>query len=148
MKINEFDDIPISGQFDLIFRDTCKQPTIDWRLLKSLAFDESELLPIVEGGLFRTPVRLFYDYDGRDPQDPKDSIETVHRIFTTWYAELGFLPEEDRIKYILLAYKLRFPDIKQLVSISTNFDTLSDYFSPHLIMDVKRIISFSKELET
>lgn len=147
MKINEFDDISINGQFDLLFRDTCKQPCIDWRLLKSLAFNESELLSVVEGGLFRTPARLYYDYDGVDPKDPQDSIKTIYNILLSWYEELCFLPEEERIKYIILAYKLRFTDIKQLISISTNFDTLIDYFSPHLIMDVKRIISFAEELE-
>ena len=147
MQLNEFDDVPVSGQFDLAFRDICTYPAIDWRLLKSLAFNESELQPYVDGGLFRTPIRLYYDFDGLDHNDPSDCIKTVQRIFLAWWEDLSFLPEEDRIKYIILAYKLRFSDVRRLVDITRNFEELTNFFSPVLILEVKKIISFAQELE-
>ena len=141
------DNVAISGQFDLAFRDVCTHPAIDWRVLKALAFIESELHPYVEGGLFRTPIRIYYDYDGLDHNDPHDCIKTVHRMFLSWWNDLSYLREEDRLKFIILAYKLRFPDIRHLDAITKNFDEFANYFSPVLIMEVKKIIDLAKEME-
>ena len=147
MKINEFDDIAINGQFDLVFRDTCPDhPAVSWKLLKSLAFNESELQPYVNGGLFRIPDRLFIEFEGRDSQDPEDSTKVVSKILISWWEELQHLPEEDRIKYVVLAYKLKFYDIQKLAAITSNFDDFFNYFSPGLILEVKKIIEYSKVL--
>lgn len=150
MKKNQFDDEqPIIGTYDLIFKDKCPtHPIITWKLLKTLAFHESDLNTYVEGGLFRTPNRLYYEYDGIDPNDPSDAIKTVHKILVTWWDEdsLTVIPEKDKILYVILAYKLKFYSVQQLVSISKNFEDFYQYFSPGLIMEVKRIAEMAKVL--
>jgi len=141
MKINEFDDISINGQFDLIFKEKCQEhPKINWKLLKSLAFNESALQPFVSGGLFRIPERLFFEYSGIDPTDPSDSIKTIFLIFSEWWEKLSYIPENDRLLFIILAYKMRFFDVNKITKISNKFDDLYQFIAPGLLLEVKKIV--------
>lgn len=145
MQINDV-DVAITGQFDLIFKSKSPEhPSVNWQLLKSLAFNESELQPGVSGGMFRAPERLYYEYEGNDPQDPEDSVKTVASILLSWWEQLNYIQDEDeRLLFVLLAYKLRFYNVNKLTNISNNFKDLMNYFSPGLILEVKRIIDRSK----
>jgi hypothetical protein len=144
MKVTEYDDISINGQFDLIFKEICpSHPCINWKLLKSLAFNESELQSYVEGGLFRIPNRLYYEFDGRDPNNPEDSIKTVFNIFSNWWNELDYIKEEERLLFVVLAYKLKFYNVNSLTKISNNFSDMYNYFSPGLLLEVRKIVDLS-----
>lgn len=145
MQTNEYDNISINGQFDLLFKEKCPtHPKINWKLLKSLAFNESELQPYVLGGIFRAPERLYYEFDGKDPLDPSDAIKTISSILQEWWKELSYLSEKNRILFVVLAYKLRFYDIKYLTNISREFDDLYNYFSPGLLLEVKKIVYYAE----
>jgi membrane-bound lytic murein transglycosylase MltF len=141
MKINEFDDIAINGQFDLIFKEKCPEhPKINWKLLKSLAFNESALQPFVSGGLFRIPERLFFEHSGKDPTDPEDAVKTIVSIFSEWWEKLYYIPENDRLLFLILAYKMHFFDVQNITKISNKFDDLYQYISPGLLLEVKKIV--------
>ncbi len=142
MKISEFDDKAITGQFDTIFLEKC--PTyhlITWRVMKSLAFSESELHPYVENGLFRTPNRLFREYEGKDPYDPSDAVSTAYRILCGMWDNLFMLTNErERLLYTLASYKFRILKPSDLVGISSNFNGLYVHFplpSLHSVVKIK-----------
>lgn len=142
MYQSENNDISISGRFDKILQDKCPDhPKINWQLLKALAFYESELIPFVDGGLFRIPDRLYYEYDGINSQDPEDSVKTIYNILSTWYKELDdTVKEDEKLLFVLLTYKMRFSHPREITKISTNFSELFSYISPGVLLDVRRIV--------
>jgi hypothetical protein len=145
MQINEFDNISISGQFDLIFKEKCPpHPAINWQLMKSLAFNLSELHPYVDGGLFRIPKRLYVEYDGKDPYDPADNVATMRKILQDWWERLLLVPEEDRIYFIILAFKIKMYNVEYLQTIAQSFEGLFQFFSPGLMLEVKKIVEYLK----
>ena len=141
MQNNDLDTISITGQFDLVFKDKCPpHPVINWQLMKSLAFNLSELHPYVDGGLFRIPHRLYFEYEGTDPYDPTDNIATMRRILQDWWERLFLVAEKDRIYFIILAFKIKMYNVEYLQTIAITFEGLFQFFSPGLLLEINKIV--------
>ena len=140
--MDTYQDIEVSnyirGDFDSIFEHYSGD--IDWRLLKSIAYNFSNLEPYVDGGLFNIPSRLYFEYDGKDPLDPSDNTATMVRIIRDWWDRLYMVEDKDKIYYIILAFKIKSYNIEAITEISTNFKELFGYFSAGMMFEIMRIV--------
>ena len=137
---NELDPKSINGQFDLDFKDNCiDHKYITWKVLKSLALSESEIHPYVSGGLFRIPKRLFHQHFGRDVYDPVDNIKTICTILKEFWSKFSLINENERLLFVLLAYKLKVYDVSIITNVSTKFIELYGSFPVYALHEVVRI---------
>jgi len=118
--------------FDDLFKQHVKKIAWDWRLLASMAYQESNFNPDAESwagaqGLMQLMPATALLFGADDTRDPNQSIQAatkyiqyVSRIFN--YIE----DKEERLKFILASYNAGFGHIKDAIALTEKYNKNPD----------------------
>jgi membrane-bound lytic murein transglycosylase F len=118
--------------FDDLFKQHAKKIAWDWRLLASMAYQESRFNPDAESwagaqGLMQLMPGTASLFGADDASDPNQSIQAAIRYIQNVNRIFNYIEDEkERLKFVLASYNAGFGHIKDAIALTEKYNKNPD----------------------